>query len=108
MNNGRYTNLRNGHRDAIKQGGAFDWGWFERARDDFVNAVAPISSELIGPVASALTGKPISNPKDYVSSDPAQQAKNMKQLEELGKKALADILNKGISPEKKGKGFKKL
>ncbi len=112
----RYKNLKRGGFvlgpfDFSKKPMKVDWGWFKREGDNLVNTLAPITSELVGPVVQALTGVPVPNPKDLFSSDTAVSAKSSKQLEELGKKAFADLIDKGIPiniSSKKGKGFKKL
>lgn len=79
-----------------------DWNWFPKARDSVVDAVAPITSKLVGPIATALTGVPVPNPADLLAGN--------KDEEKKAKDLLGKMLDQpmAFSGTKTGKGFKKL
>ena len=104
------------------RGRAIDWGWLKRWWDDMVPKIAPVTSKLVGPIATALTGVPIPNIGDLIDKNPeavnkalaladkAQTSLKASFIKGKGAPKAIDIkrvLDAGLRPRQSGKGFEK-
>lgn len=106
--------IRQGRR---VRGGALDfWGFLSKVGDVIqsgIDTIAPLTAKLAGPVASAVTGLPLTGVVSAVQNMANSGASNSSTTGNNGIPAdvlplLQQIMNKGVSTTKSGKGVKKL
>ena len=102
-------------------GGAFDWSIFKTLGDKLFNFLAPITSKIAGPIATALTGVPMPNLAN-LKAEPAKFMEEAKTafsspkinegLNGIAQSLVQSLLGKGVTapkarkrPVKAGAGF---